>query len=160
MNLLVAMAVAGSSLFMTWQKTDFSGTYLLNKTKTDLGPAPEWILPRYITVAQQPEKCVINRTSLNQQLQEQVPVSDTLPFNSAIVVKVLGNGKSADSRLAWNGDNSFTITRTIRRADNMISGTTIEQWRLEEDGKVLILNRSVEQSNGMKYTTRAVYDRK
>ena len=140
------------------QKVDFSGTYMMNKKETNLGPAPEWILPRYIKVEQQKKKTVIARTGLSQQLVEQPPVADTLAFDGAAFLRKSA-GYNAISTLKWDSDTSFVVVRKNVNDMNIVVGTITEGWTMENGKKTLVVNRSVEQANGMKYTTRAVFNR-
>jgi len=158
MKLLLCLLLTGSAV-LGGKKTDFSGTYVMNKTKTNLGPAPEWILPRYIKVEQQKKTVVIARTGLNQQLEEQPPVADTLAFDGAAFVRKVGGNNVVSSSLNWNTDTSFEIDRKTINDMNIAVSTLKESWTLEEEGKTLVINREVVQANGKAYQTRAVFDR-
>ncbi|MCR8556985.1 hypothetical protein KXD93_05000 [Mucilaginibacter sp. BJC16-A38] len=134
------------------QKADFNGTWQVNKAKIDFGRAPEWIIPRYIKVEQQADKIAIIRTSLDQDLKELAPVTENLTFDGKPLVRTPVAGTTVTTTLKWTNDQSILLTRTA----GPNNGAT-ENWTLEDGGKTLVIDRNVEQSNGMKYTIKCYY---
>lgn len=159
MNTVYCMLLTLGVALWGGKKTDFSGTYRVNVTSSNLGPAPEWILPRYLKVEQHENSCVIARTALNKELQEQTPVADTLSFAGTPFLRTAASGNTTTTTLNWSTDTSFTIVKKTTNAGNTVVSGTTEEWTLEAGGKVLIVNRAVEQQNGMKFNTRAVFER-
>lgn len=158
MKLLLGLLLVGNTALIDRENIDFTGNYVINKEKTNLGPAPEWILPRYLKVEQQANRSLITRTTLNKNLEEQMPVTDTLAFDGSIFIRQT-NVKKVNSLLIWKNDSIFIIEKKTLTPDGQLEGSITEQWQLEEEGKTLVINRSIEQSNGVKYATRAVFDR-
>jgi hypothetical protein len=140
------------------QKTDFSGTYKVNKTKTDFGEAPEFILPRFIKVNQEAKQAIIARTQLNAELQEQKPTIDTLSFDGKPSMSKTASGNSTTTTAKWLNDKSFELTINITKADGSNLLKAVETWNLEENGKLLFINRAVDQGS-MQYTTKAYFDK-
>jgi len=140
------------------QQTNFTGKYKVNKTKTNFGDAPEFILPRYILVNQDKGNIIISRTQLDQQSKEQVPVVDTLLFDGSEFKGKTNSGNISTSKLKWLNDQSFQLDISVATTDSTIRLKVIEIWKLEEDGKILFVGRAVEQGT-MKYNTKAYFDR-
>jgi len=134
------------------QKTNFSGTWKLNKEKTEFGEAPIWIVPQSLTVTQQSDHLVLTRTSLNDQNKEQEPISETLTFNGKPFERT-ATGKTITTTVQWTNNQSFNLER---------DGTTkaTETWMLADSGKTLVIDRAVVQiSNGYKYSIKCYYDK-
>lgn len=154
--ILLSLMCAASGAFAQ-KKTDFTGTYRVNEEKVNWGPAPKFILPRYIKVEQQKDRVIIARTALNQQLQEQVPVVDTILFNGAVFNKKNANGTKTESSLKWNDDKSFVLTRKSVGADGELSGSVTEIWSLEDGGKTLFVDRDIH--GRVNYQTKAYFNK-
>lgn len=154
--LFVLLVCAGFGAFA--QKTNFSGSYKVNKDKVNWGQAPEFILPRYIKVDQGKDKVIISRVPLDEDLKELSAVADTLDFKGTIFTKTTVSGKTT-SVLKWLNDSSFELSRQSIDQDGELAVSAIETWTLEDSGKTLIISRMVTQGDGLKYTTKAFYDR-
>ena len=139
------------------QKTNFSGNYKVNEEKVNWGPAPKYILPRYIKVEQLKDKVIIARTPLNQQLEEQSPVVDTISFDGTVFNKLNANGTKTSSSLKWTDDKSFVLIRKSVGTDGVVSNTTTETWILEDAGKTLFVSRDID--GRMKYNTKAYFSK-
>jgi hypothetical protein len=135
------------------QKADFSGSYVINKSKVDFGGAPEWVLPKTLKVFQSSEKIVVITTLLDDDLKEMAPVSDTLGIDGKGFDRKGSSGSQITSSVKWINDQSLQI--------NVQSGKrhVVETWTLEDNGKSLSENREVEQANGVKYNMKAYYDK-
>lgn len=134
------------------QKKNFSGTWLLNKVKTDLEKAPEWVIPKTIKIDQQADKLILIRTSLDASLNEQAPVQETLSFDGTPFIRNAGSGSVITTAIHWTDDQTFTLNRKG-------SNTANETWSLLNEGKVLSIVRTVEQEDGLKYTLKCYYDK-
>lgn len=158
MKKLILLLLLSSAVSAFAQKTDYSGNYVINKSKIDFGQAPEWILPKKIQIIQGKGQMIIIRTLLNQQMEEQASVTDTLSYDST---PFLDNQRTPKrrTRLKWQREQSFVVTRESIGADDklLVSGTEI--CTLEDGGKTLVINRSIEQADGMKYSIKAVYEK-
>jgi len=152
MKEIIVSLLLFSSMGAFAQKTNFSGNWVINKSKIEFGQAPEWVLPKSLKVEQQSERIVVSRTNIDQQLAEQSPIVDTLSFNGNPFQRAQSSGPIVTSTMHWLNDQSLTLTRKG-------SSTTIETWTLDDSGKTLVVNRSVEQSDGLKYTLKAFYDK-
>ncbi len=151
MRKLIFTLLVCSSMSAFAQKTNFSGSWLVNKTKTDFGKAPESIIPKSIKVEQQSDKLTLTRINLNDALEEQPPITELLSFNGQPFVRNHASG-TVTTTLNWLDDQSFKL---IRKG----SVTATETWTLADNGKTLLIDRNVEQPDGFKYETKCVYDK-
>ncbi len=135
------------------QKTDFSGSWLINKSKSDFGDAPEWVLPKVLKVIQSSDKIIIITTQLNEDLREKDPVADTLGFDGKGFDRISSTGNQITSNVKWINDQSLQID--VRSGKRHV----VETWTLQDKGKTLVENREVEQANGLTYTLKACYDK-
>jgi hypothetical protein len=150
-KLLLAFLICTSTAAFA-QKTNFSGNWKLDTTKTQFGQAPKYMIPWKIKVDQQADDIVIMRTPLDTAMQEQAVVKETLNFNGSVFQQLSG-GKNVTTKIVWPDDHSFTLTR-----NGSLNAT--ETWTLEDDGKTLFIDRFVEQtSNGFKYEIKCYYDK-
>jgi hypothetical protein len=147
MKKLIILLLLSSSITAFAQKANFSGNWLINKSKVDFGEAPEWILPRSFKIVQTADRLFISRILLKGDLTEQAPINDTLSFDGS----AFKNPLEAVS-IHWLNDQSFTLNRKSNSEVN-------ETWTLEDGGKTLVINRDVKQSNGMQYQIKSVYDK-
>jgi hypothetical protein len=135
------------------QKTNFSGTWQINKDKTDFAGAraAEWVVPKTIKTDQQNDKLVLTRISVDRDMQEQPGIVESLPFDGAPFQRTSGDSKIYTT-LHWINDNSFTLNRKGTL-------TATENWTLEDEGKTLVIDRSVEQADGGSYKLKCYYDK-
>lgn len=142
-------------------QTNFSGSYSLDKQKTDFGPAPQWILPQSYTITQQGSAITIIRAMLDPQMQSH---RDTLQLRAdgSTFQNSSYSGKRQSFILTWAADKkSFTVTLHSVTPDGQPFANSTETWSLDDSGKLLLAERSVEQvSNGSKYTLKGYYDKK
>ncbi|QDW27249.1 hypothetical protein FFJ24_021425 [Pedobacter sp. KBS0701] len=139
------------------QKSDFSGNYKVNEQKVNWGPAPKFILPRYIKVEQQRNRIIITRVGLNESLVLQAPLSDTISFDGSVSKKTTANGSILSSTLRWLTDKTFEINKETIDASGRVTGKVNENWTIEDSGQTLMINRNVDSRT--KYTTKAYFYR-
>lgn len=151
MRKLILALLLCSSMAATAQKSNFSGGWLIDKTRTEFGKAPESVIPRSMKVDQQADKLMLSRINLNEQLAEQPATTETISFDGSPFVRNAATGK-VTTTLSWLDDQSFKLTRKG-------SMTATENWTLEGSGKTLVINRSVEQADGFKYEIKCYYNR-
>lgn len=153
MRIILLTLLIGISVSAIAQKTNFSGTWEINKSKTNFteARAAEWVVPRVIKMFQQPEQLTLTRTSTDNQLRDQPAVTEVLPFNGTPFQRASG-GTQIVTVLSWVDDHAFTISRKG-------TSTAKETWRLEDDGKTLVIDRRVDSEQGS-YSLKCYYDKK
>jgi hypothetical protein len=147
-NIIIILLLCNST-FAFAQKTNYSGTWQIDKSKTQFGDAPEWVIPKIIKIDQQTNKLVLGRVSLDEKLQEQAPITDTLSFDDKPFQRK-DSITTVVTTLNWTDNNSFTIKRN---GHNIAK----ESWSLEDDGNSLVIDRKVEQPDGFKYNIKCYY---
>ena len=152
MRKLILTFLVCTSLSAFAQKTNFSGTWQLDTLKTAFGEAPRSIIPKIIKIDQQAAQLVLTRISLNDQMQEQPAMMETLALDGTPFQKTPA-ATPVTTTLHWLDDSTLMLTR-----NGTLNAT--ETWTLEDGGKTLFIDRSVEQkSNGYKYTIKCYYTR-
>ncbi len=150
-QLLIIFFLANTSIAAFAQRTDFSGMWILDKSRTQFGDAPEYVLPRYYKVDQQSSKIILSITTVDQQSKDEPTVVDSLGFDGVPFERKSTSGLIASS-LKWNNDRSFTLTKKSQKVN------ITETWTEEDNGKTLVCDRSVEQTgNGFKYNIKGYY---
>jgi hypothetical protein len=150
-NLFILLLVCISSSIFA-QKTNFSGQWTINKESTQFGDVPQWVIPKTIIVDQQKVKLILSRTSLNEQSEELPAIVENLSLDGSPFQRTPDSGPVVITSMHWANDSSFALYRNG-------SNFATETWTLENGGKTLVINRLVEQDNGLKYSIKCVYDK-
>ena len=141
------------------QKTNFNGSYTINKLKIDFGQAPENILPLRYKLMLDGDKIAIITTTLDAQGAE-TNYTENLVFGGAPIETTLASGLKRKASVVWNADKSaFTVTSNSISDDGQRGSKIVATWSLADNRKTLVVDRSVEQSNGLKYSIKGYYDR-
>ena len=153
MRNILFMLLASISISAFAQRTNFSGTWEINKAKTNFAEAraAEWVVPRVIKVDQQAGQLALTRISTDNQMQDQPAITEVLAFNGTPFQRNSG-GTQVTTVLKWTNDRSFTL-------DRKGASTAKESWHLEDDGKALVIDRSVDTGQGS-YSLKCYYDKK
>lgn len=158
-SLFIAIAVFISAN-LNAQSVNFSGTWMINKEKIEWGQAPEYVLPRRFTVQQNKKDINFLRTVLDNQLGEH-DYTERLSFDGTEQTTVIYSGAKRTSSLKWNDDKkTFTISTSNINPNQQGSNKITEIWSLIDDAKTLVVDRHVEQPDGLKYDIKAYYDKK
>jgi hypothetical protein len=148
-KLILAFLICTSTAAFA-QKTNFSGTWQLDTVKTIFGDGPHWIIPKTVKVSQTANALVLTRVSLNSDMQEQPPVTETLSFDGKPFSRPSGDA-TITTALTWTDNAGFTLTR------KGASSNATENWTLEDGGKTLVIDRAVKQNDGFQYTIKCYY---
>lgn len=129
-----------------------NGIYKINTTKTQFGEAPQWSLPLSLKLSDAHGKITIIRHIADQSGSE----SDrTLNF---------GTGTTAAYSSPSGAQNKATLQWTAGHASLVLNNTSTglsfkETWSLADNGQTLVVDRHVEQPDGMQYDIKAYYDK-
>ena len=161
MKKLLTVLLICSGMATMAQKTDFSGNYLINKSKTSFDDKPEWVLPKSLRITQATKSTIISRVRLNEQLQERPALADTVSFDGkpSKMPPVQGTDTKQTIALKWINDKMFEVNIQVITADGKPDGSIVETWTKEDSGKTLVVKRDVELGSGFKYTIKGVYDK-
>lgn len=140
-------------------RSNFSGDWKLNESKSDLGAMAQWAT-RSIKTDQKDNNITINRTAPGFDGGD-ATTSETLGFDGKEVEStVLGNNKRKASA-KWSDDgNTLTVNYILMlNFDGQtfdVKGT--ETWTLSGDGKTLTVQTNAASPQG-DITSKAVYDK-
>lgn len=162
-TLIIAACICSLSA-KTWaQKTDFSGTWQLNKAKSDFGEHdPDKTTPKQLKVQQQAAAITIEKIIINGGQDNSY--SETFTFDGKPAKKVFTTATGSQTRqttVQWSADGRMLdITANTDVEVNGQKGiyTTEQVWALSGDGKALtITNNTVLPDR--KIAFKAVYDK-
>ena len=150
------------SLKASAQRISYSGNWRINKEKinwTVIGnfKVPEWTLPKGFVINQNASEIMFERIMLNGDLSE-FKYTEILKYDGTSSEIITPNGTNRKSFLEWNSDKNTFIISSRGTVDKETTNI-IENWSIEDEGKTLVINRHVEQSNGWKYDIKAYYDK-
>jgi hypothetical protein len=156
-KLILAFLICTSTSVFA-QKTNFSGTWKLDTTKTTFktasGDAPKDIIPWTVKIDQQSDQLVLTRISIDSAMHDQAPVKETLAFDGTPLQRT-SDGAQVTTAIHWLNYASFSLSRSGHK---LIAS---ENWTLEDAGNTLVVDRTVQQkSNGFKYAIRCYYQKK
>jgi hypothetical protein len=141
------------------QQTDFSGTWQINKSKTDFGQAPEWVLPRAFKVDQSGKGLTIDVTMLSQALEEK-HYTEKVAFDGTTSTTTTTSGNTERDSLTWDANKTgLTLMRHIENPSGALIFNDTEQWSLTDDSKTLLIDRQVKQGDGAAYGFKIYYDK-
>jgi hypothetical protein len=124
--------------------------------KTDFRQAPQWVLPVSFTIDQQATKVTVTRHTLDAQGNTN-SYSEHLTPGDTVTTKITGN-LSRKTILTWDtGQGSFTLIYFTTDATDKPLNKATEKWSLQDEGKTLVLDRLVEQANGLSYPIKGYY---
>ncbi|RLD92035.1 MAG: hypothetical protein DRJ29_12825 [Bacteroidetes bacterium] len=140
-------------------KVDFTGEWVLNEDKSDLGEGRAFAAFK-IAVKQEGNTITIERTRTGRDGEERTN-SETLTLDGKENIDE-GERGSSTSVLSWSEDgNSLTIKskREFNRQGETFEMNSTQVWTLAEDGKVLKIQSDISSSRGER-SASLVYDKK
>ena len=143
-------------------KTDFSGTWVLNESKSELGDFGGRFATTKIQVSQTSDSIKIVRTAPAINGGSPVSYTETLPFDGKEVqTEVLPGISKKKSSIKWSTDGtSFVITSTtdLKARGQNIEMSSTEIWSLSADGNILTSVAKTTASRG-ESQTKAIYEK-
>lgn len=130
----IAGAAAGSARAQS--VPNLSGTWVLDQSKSDFGPAPA--MARTEVIDHQEPKLVIKRTIDGTEATLTYAV-DGKPYPNTI------GGTNATSTLAWDGP-VLVMTTEVESPNG--PATIVDRFSLSADGKTLTIDRSISVQQG------------
>ena len=157
---LAALMIVVSST-ATLLKTDFSGDWILDQSKSNLGEFGSRMTPAKLTVMQESTIITIVRTSTGQM--GEIVTTDKLTFNGIESASTGGmEGSSRKATLKWTDDQQSNL---ILNAITLLSfnGNSFEvkakeAWSLDPTGKILTIDAETTTQMGVS-TTKLVYNK-
>jgi len=158
LSMICALLAIPSNSF-AGDKVDFTGEWVLNESKSDLGEGRAFAAFK-IAVKQEGNTITIERTRTGRDGEERTN-SETLTLDGKENIDE-GERGSSTSVLSWSEDgNSLTIKskREFNRQGETFEMNSTQVWTLAEDGKVLKIQSDISSSRGERSST-LVYDKK
>ncbi len=158
LSMICALLAIPSNSF-AGDKVDFTGEWVLNEDKSDLGEGRAFAAFK-IAVKQEGNTITIERTRTGRDGEERTN-SETLTLDGKENIDE-GERGSSTSVLSWSEDgNSLTIKskREFNRQGETFEMNSTQVWTLAEDGKVLKIQSDISSSRGERSST-LVYDKK
>lgn len=159
MNYLVAALLLYS--FSPFTSVDFSGTWKLNKNKSELGEYGEMMVGAEVKIEQKSDRLLLTTTGTSYD-EKEIIFTETLTFDGNLSESLVWGSAKRKSLLKWAEDGkSFTVTSTTLYE---WEGEAIEEkethiWRLGENGKTLSLQYSSSSSDGDTTLVKALYEK-
>jgi len=153
-KILLALLICASTTTFA-QKTNFSGAYKLDTVKTKFGAAPKAVLPASIDINQDKDKLTLTETNFSGPAN-----TKEIKFDGTVFTKELPGGKKATYQMRWSEDKTtFSLERKALNAEGQTEYGMKETWSSLDGGKTILLDRDVEQSNGMKYNIKGYFNK-
>ncbi|MEN9686082.1 MAG: hypothetical protein RLZZ28_1868 [Bacteroidota bacterium] len=143
------------------KQANFSGSWVLNESKSELGQFGARGASSKIEVDQKSESVTINRTGVSFSTGETIVSGVTLPNDGKEVESMFLGSSKMKSSLKWAADgNSFAISYSIAFEMNgqTFDITGNEKWSLGADGKSIVLLTTLSTPQG-EIETKALYDK-
>jgi len=140
-------------------KTDFSGKWKLNESKSELGQFADFA-PSLIETAQTENAISISRTAKSFDGNE-ITTKEALTFDGKEAISALFGESKKKSSSGWSEDGkTMTITYTLLLEFNGQSSEVKgkEVWSLGDDGKTMIVKNNSSSSFG-DLDTKSVYEK-
>jgi hypothetical protein len=140
-------------------KTNFSGIWAFNESKSNMGEGRGFRSARQITVAQDGNNLTVERVRTNQN-GESTTTSEKYTLDGKESVNTSGRGPSK-AIVKWTADGkslNFAITRSFERDGQTTEIKSSEVWTLPDAKTLSIQSTTVMQDNERKATI--VYDKK
>ncbi len=158
LSMICALLAIPSNSF-AGEKTDFTGAWALNESKSDLGEGRGFAAFK-IVVNQEGNTLTIERTRAGRDGEERTN-SETLTLDGKENINEGERGSSTSVLTLSEDGNSLTIKskREFNRQGETFEMNSTEVWTLAEDGKVLQIQSDISSSRGERSAT-LVYDKK
>jgi hypothetical protein len=159
LTLLVAPALLFSFTTHSY-KTNFSGSWALNESKSEFGEFGSRFAARKIKADQKDAAITISKTVATQDGSE-VTNDETLTFDGKTIESTGLFNSKRKSVMKWADDGqSFVINYTVafERDGETTEVTGKEAWSLSADGKTLTVQVNSTSSFG-EFASKAVYDK-
>jgi hypothetical protein len=140
-------------------KTNFSGTWAFNETKSNLGEGRGFRSASQMTVKQDANNLTVDRVRTNQNGEATTTTEKyTLDGKESVNTSTRGSSKTM---VKWSADGkalNFATTRSFERNGETSEMKSTEVWTLTDAKTLSILSTFIMQDNERK--TTLVYDKK
>jgi len=159
LTVMFALFLLPAKLNAQGSKPNFSGTWTLNESKSNLGEGRGFRSASQMTVTQEGNNLSAARVRTNRD-GEATTTTEKYTLDGKESVNTAGFGPSK-TIVTWSADGkalNFAITRTFDRNGETIEMKSTEVWTLTDAKTLSLLSTSVFQDTERK--TTSVYDKK
>jgi len=142
------------------QKSNFSGSWVVNLPESDLGGAPSYTAIKRLTVQQKEDTIAIER-SLVKSNGEEYLAKEILKLDGKISEHFTLSKRKKIISTNWSEDGTEfneIATYTLPEDNSKIDYKVIEKWKLSLDGEKLTIIRTTELPTH-NYTITALYNK-
>ena len=144
------------------QKTDFTGNWSIDTSKSDFGSAPLFVVPAEISVQQTADSLFLSVVNIDDKGSKST-ASAKYPLNGNAIEKEFQTDVKLIGSLQWTADQNHLAKsqRFINAAQSEDPFRKVkEMWSLSNDGRYLTIEQSVEIADADGYAVKAVYEKK
>ena len=140
--------------------TDFSGTWKLNESKSELGQFGGRGIASKIVIEQKADAVSLAKTATNFQ-GEEATTTEVLSFDGKEAESLVFGTAKRKAKLKWSADGqNMLVSASIafERQGQSFDITSTETWALSADGKTLTVSTNLATPQG-EISTKAVYEK-
>jgi hypothetical protein len=141
-------------------KADFSGTWIFNEEKSEMGEGGRWMRSTKLVITQEGNDMTLERHSTRRN-GEAFSMTDKLTLDGEECENPTFGDNTKKSVVTWSDDGkSLTINTTMEfwREGNKSEFTSVEVLKLSDDGSTLTIDYSGTSPRGERKATY-VYDK-
>jgi hypothetical protein len=146
------------------QEKKYSGSWVLNVSKSNFGQIPQLVAFREITVKLNGDSVFLKAELNNEDGTGNSIVIAKYSLRGSPIEKISDDTVKVVGDFKWSGDKNALIKSQSYFSVNKRQAALmkiVEKWTLSEDGKELIIDRTQDVCNTVNnsYTIKEVYDR-
>jgi hypothetical protein len=148
--LLIALLLTVFTVFAGDDKSDFSGTWTINEEKSELGEGGRWMQSTKLVITQKDNDLTLERHFKGRDGEDR-SMTDKLTLDGKECENPVWGDNIKKSVVTWSDDGkSLTISSTMEfwREGDKTEITTVEIYKLSEDGNVLTSDYSSKSPRG------------
>jgi len=156
---LISSLVMVPALSFAGEKTDFTGQWTLNESKSDLGEGRFFAAVK-MSVTQEGESLTFERTRTGRDGEERTS-SETLTMDGKECINE-GENRKTTSTVTWSDDGTTMTIQSVRefnRQGETMEMNSTEVWTLSEEGTILKLQSDTTSGMGERSVT-LIYEKK
>ena len=141
-------------------QTDFSGTWKLNESKSELGQYGARGVASKIMIEQKKDMVSLAKTANNFQ-GEEATTTEILSFDGKETESLVFGSAKRKAKLKWSSDGqNMLVSATIafEREGQTFDISSTETWSLSSDGKTLTVVSNITTPQG-EISIKAAYDK-
>lgn len=162
LNYALLSGCAAMLLSFTAQvKPDLSGTWVLNKSKSDFGDSPAYVLQKQLDITGKNGTVIINYTASTEAGKDSVFKLAYTP--GKVLDNLTAEHRTQHFQATWtDNDQVFKIEHSSSFSEKPDSEEyhTVQRFQLSADGRELTLEKQVKVYNGYSYAVTGVYDKR